>query len=212
MCILSILIQLVKTYMPCFKIILNMLINCQVRCATKNFNLLALVLGPRTVTFGRSDVYRSDFTVEAKTWEPVTRCESISSDQQLTNTTRWRFECFFFLLATHNNQRYCSLVRASGGAAGGWDFPPLAPIIASSIGDVSGSDRRRLIAVSSFLPLAWPTNWVPEPNVLLSLSGCCHRGGYASLNTAVDATLVEAPPLPGPPPPLRAAQVDLSDT
>lgn len=45
-------------------------------------------------------------------------------------------------------------LRSGEGDAGSTDFPPLASIIAPSVQDDSGSDRRCLITST------WQTNWV----------------------------------------------------
>lgn len=167
------------------------------------------------MTFGSSDANRSDVYRNIKRKKKhESRLQEMGEWPAAHKHNQHGEDLSVFFSAGDTQQPVCcSPARASGGvSAGGWDFPPLAPIIALSIGDVSGSDRRRLIAASSLLLLAWPTNWVSALNVLLSLSDSCRCGRYASLDTAVDAPLVEVPSPSGPHPlPLRAAQVDLSD-
>ena len=66
------------------------------------------------------------------------------------------------------------------GDAGSWDFPPLAPIIASSIWDVSGSDRRCLIMTSSLLHgrQIGSTCWI------CAVSRFCRPGSLSSFDLA----------------------------
>lgn len=74
-------------------------------------------------------------------------------------------------------QIHCASAR---GDAGSWDFPPLAPIIASSIWDVSGCDRRCLIMTSSKLH----GRQIGSPCWICTLSGFCRPGTLSSFHFA----------------------------
>lgn len=74
----------------------------------------------------------------------------------------------------------------SKGDAGSRDFSPLAPIIASSIRDVSGSDRRCLITTS--LPLCG--RQIGSTSRICALSSLCHPHSLLS-----SATVWQMPPL-----------------
>lgn len=76
--------------------------------------------------------------------------------------------------------KYNKCIVLRRGDAGSRDFPPLAPIIASSIRDVSGSDRRCLITTSLLLHgrQIGSTCWIR------ALSSFCRPGSLSSFDTA----------------------------
>lgn len=76
--------------------------------------------------------------------------------------------------------KYNKCIVLQHGDASSWDFPPLAPIIASSIQDVSRSDRRCLITTSSLLHgrQIGSTCWI------CVVSSFCRSGGILSFDIA----------------------------